>query len=303
MSGLFYRVIESRDLSKEISSAPEFLSCHNDQSLVEIIVTRIISAVRETNSIQQHARCLVQLLQSCLAHSLRPGSKGDPPHAKMASDIMSCLFLNYNKKPVMLLAIPVAVKFLHKGNKDLSRNMSSYLSLAAIENADTLAVHVQPILDSVISGNYSLSRVLPAIFSVDRQLINNHVMTLVSILPNCTDSDSLALLNLFELVAKESPALLEPSIPQLCECLLQQTLAASTLQVLQGIAQVLPQSLVDHLAAFKSTADNFPKTTISVVHLLTVVCLPSIDKSREVLKYLLEIICKVEVEKHSLVLK
>ena len=35
----------------------------------------------------------------------------------MASDIMSCLFLNYNKKTVMTLAIPVAVKFLHKGNK------------------------------------------------------------------------------------------------------------------------------------------------------------------------------------------
>ena len=30
--------------------------------------------------------------------------------------------------------------------------MSSYLSLAAIENADLLAKHVQPILDSVISG-------------------------------------------------------------------------------------------------------------------------------------------------------
>ena len=30
---------------------------------------------------------------------------------------MSCLFLNYNKKTVMMLAIPVAVKFLHKGNK------------------------------------------------------------------------------------------------------------------------------------------------------------------------------------------
>ena len=78
----------------------------------------------------------------------------------MASDIMSCLFLNYNKKPVMLLAIPVAVKFLHKGNKDLSRNMSSYLSLAAIENADTLAVHVQPILDSVISGMVMIGLIL-----------------------------------------------------------------------------------------------------------------------------------------------
>ena len=65
------------------------------------------------------------------------------------------------------------------------RNMSSYLSLAAIENAGVLAAYVQPVLDSVISGNYSLSRVLPQIFAVDRELIKNHVMTLVSILPNC----------------------------------------------------------------------------------------------------------------------
>ena len=91
----------------------------------------------------QHAWALVSLLESCLAHSLRPSSKGDPPHAKMASDIMSCVLLNYNKKAVMQLAIPVAVKFLHKGNKELSRNMSSYMSLAAIENADLLAVHLQ----------------------------------------------------------------------------------------------------------------------------------------------------------------
>ena len=43
----------------------------------------------------------------------------------------------------MELALPVSVKFLHKGNKDLSRNMSSYLSLAAIENAELLAQHIQ----------------------------------------------------------------------------------------------------------------------------------------------------------------
>ena len=52
----------------------------------------------------------------------------------------------------MALALPVAVKFLHKGNKELSRSMSSYLSLAAIESADLLANHIQPIIDSVISG-------------------------------------------------------------------------------------------------------------------------------------------------------
>lgn len=52
----------------------------------------------------------------------------------------------------MQRALPVAVKFLHKGNKELSRNMASYLSLAAMEHANLLTPHVQPIMDSIISG-------------------------------------------------------------------------------------------------------------------------------------------------------
>lgn len=56
----------------------------------------------------------------------------------------------------MKLALPVAVKFLHRGNKELSRNLSSYLSLAAINNAELLAVHVQPIIDSIISGKFQI---------------------------------------------------------------------------------------------------------------------------------------------------
>jgi hypothetical protein len=85
--------------------------------------------------------------------------------------------------------------------------MSSYLSLAAIENAELLAQHIQPIIDSVISGNYSLARVLPQIFSgsVNRDPIKSHVMTLVSILPNCDNPEKMALLTLFALVAKDNP--------------------------------------------------------------------------------------------------
>ena len=83
--------------------------------------------------------------------------------------------------------------------------MSSYLSLAAIENAELLAQHIQPIIDSVISGNYSLSRVLPQIYSVNRDPIKSHVMTLVSIFPNCENTEKMALLNLFALVAKDNP--------------------------------------------------------------------------------------------------
>ena len=112
--------------------------------------------------------------------------------------------------------------------------MSSYLSLAAIENAELLAQHIQPIIDSVISGNYSLSRVLPQIYSVNRDPIKSHVMTLVSIFPNCENTEKMALLNLFALVAKDNPTLLEPSIHQLSDGLTSQATALATLQVTFG---------------------------------------------------------------------
>ena len=72
--------------------------------------------------------------------------------------------------------------------------------------------------------------------------------------PNCADSENLALLTLFGLIAKDTPALLEPSIPQLCECLSQQSTAPPTLQVLQDIAIKKPKCLVDHMYSFKLTA-------------------------------------------------
>ena len=202
-------------------------------------------------------------------------------------------------------------QFLHKGNKDLSRNMSSYLSLAAIENAGLLARHIQPIIDSVISGNYSLSRVLPTIYAAtdeDRNrgghsTINNHVMTLVSILPNCENTEKLALLSLFSLVAKENSALLEPSVPQLCESLTQQSTALSTLQVLHNMALVKPSILADHLEQVKEAAENFPKTTMSAVQVMCAVAKVRPDKAEETMDFILSSICLLESEKHSIVLK
>lgn len=52
----------------------------------------------------------------------------------------------------MVLAVPVAVRFLQRGNRELSRNMSSYLSLAAIAKADLLAEHTEAITLSVLGG-------------------------------------------------------------------------------------------------------------------------------------------------------
>jgi len=58
----------------------------------------------------------------------------------------------------MKKSLPTAVKFLHKGNPELTRNISSYLPLAAIEHPDLLAEHVLSIIDSIIGGKIRLPR-------------------------------------------------------------------------------------------------------------------------------------------------
>nr|CAD7426154.1 unnamed protein product [Timema monikensis] len=319
MHELFTQVLSKKDLSKagdlfsvsdqaivndltevvttisEITSLPDYVNNDNDQSVVEICITRVTSCIRETGSMEQHAEALVALLESCLNHNLKPSHKDeDPPHAKISSDIISCIFQNYSKKDVMKRALPVAVKFLHKGNKELSRNMSSYLSLAAIENADLLAKHIQLIIDSIISGNYPLCRVLPQIYEVNKEPLHDHVMALVSLLPLCENSEKLALLNLFALIAKSNPSLLEPSLPQLCEYLGTASTASATMQVFLNMAGTKPQLLVDHVGKIKKAAESHPNTLCLAAQVISSVGKLSKDRAQDALNFVLEHLPKAD---------
>lgn len=77
----------------EITSAADYVTNDNDQSVVEICITRVTSALRDTESMETHADAVVALLQSCLNHNLKPNGDEDPPHAKIAADIISSIFL------------------------------------------------------------------------------------------------------------------------------------------------------------------------------------------------------------------
>lgn len=319
MHDLFAQVLTNRDLSRagdlfsiddksvvgdlsevlcriqEIASASDFTHNDNNQSVVEICITRVTSAIRDTGTIEQHAAAMVSLLESCLNHDLRPSPKDeDPPHAKIASDIVSCIFLNHSKKSVMKQALPVAVKFLHRGNKELSRNLSSYLSLAAINNAELLAVYVQPIIDSIISGNYSLARVLPQIYAVNKDPIHDHVMALVSLLPQCENTEKLSLLNLFGFIAKCKPSLLESNLPHLSECLTVSNTAATTLQIFLDMAAVRPQSFTEHVQKMKMAAELQPGTLPIVARILGLIGKLSLDRGRECLEFLVSQLGKVD---------
>lgn len=328
MHELFMQVLKNRDLSRAgdlfsvpdstivndltvvlkeitaIASLPDYANNDNDQSVVEICITRVTSCIRETGSVEQHCEALVTLLESCLHHNLQVSAREeDPPHAKISSDIISCIFLNYSKQSVMQRALPVAVKFLHKGNKELSRNMASYLSLAAMEHARLLTPHVQPIMDSIISGNYPLCRVLPNIYEVSPEPFQGHAMALVSLLPHCDNQEKLALLQLFALLAKDNPSLLEASVPQLCEYLSNSATVVPTLQIFLHMAEQRPTLLADHVNAFKQCAQKHPQTVCLAAQIISAIGKLSKDKAQDALNFVLEHLPKADRGSQSTLLR
>lgn len=76
-----------------IISQPDYLQNKNDQSVMEICVTRITSCIRETKSVEKHCDALVRLLNSCSKHNLQTMGNEEPPHAKISADLISSIFL------------------------------------------------------------------------------------------------------------------------------------------------------------------------------------------------------------------
>ncbi|KAM3856358.1 ventricular zone-expressed PH domain-containing protein homolog 1-like [Vipera latastei] len=193
---------EALEQIKLISSSPDYQMNDNDQAVVEICITQITSAIRETESIEKHGKALIYLWESCLQHNLKPFCKDeDIPHAKI--DIMSCILQNYNRPLIIALAVPVAVKFLQRGNKELCRNFSSYLSPAAISKAELLAEHTESIVKSILQGNSTLLHALPSLYKKQQEPLSSHLRELVGLMPHLEPSGQQHLLQLLLTVTKK----------------------------------------------------------------------------------------------------
>ncbi|XP_053380876.1 ventricular zone-expressed PH domain-containing protein homolog 1-like [Mercenaria mercenaria] len=293
MHELFSQVLTRKDLSKagelfsledndikndltavlesicEIAKSPEYASSDNNQSVVEICITRVTSAIRETHSIEENVVGLVKLLEVCNTHNLKQSVKDtDPPHVKIASDIMSCLFMHYGKEKVMTLAIPVAVKFLTCDHKELSHNVASYLSLAAIDNADMLAKYMDLIVSSILKGKCALARVLPQIFTQNCDPVLQHVDELVGMLEQCGVSERVSLLQVFGLIAKSKPKVLEKHISLFCKYVSVSTLLPLILTMFVDMATANPVVFVDHVTSLKEIAEQQPVYIHQVVQII-----------------------------------
>ncbi|KAM6357216.1 ventricular zone-expressed PH domain-containing protein homolog 1 isoform 2-T2 [Alca torda] len=295
---------EALEQIRIISSSADYQTNDNDQAVVEICITRITTAIRETASIEKHGKALVALWESCLEHNLKPSGKDeDTPHAKIASDIMSCILQNYNRPPVMALAVPVAVKFLQRGNKELCRNMSSYLSLAAIAKADLLADHTDTIVKSVLQGNLMLLRVLPALYEKQPQPINPHLRELVALMAQLDQAEQHHLLRLFQIVArKKEPGVLKECISFLFGHLRDPNHSDIILNILIEIAGYEPTALAAFLPMLKEIGENFPSLIGQTAKIFGAVGRIDEERARICLMYLVNQLANMEHSFHHILL-
>ncbi|XP_070439059.1 ventricular zone-expressed PH domain-containing protein homolog 1 isoform X2 [Equus przewalskii] len=281
---------EALEQIKIISSSSDYQTNSNDQAVVEICVTRITTAIRETESIERHAKALVGLWDSCLEHNLRPSGKDeDTPHAKIASDIMSCILQNYNRPPVMALAIPIAVKFLHRGNKELCRNMSNYLSLVAITKADLLADHTEVIVKSILQGNAMLLRVLPAVYEKQPQAINRRLTELLALMSRLEQPEQYHLLRLLHVAAKTK----QPE---------DSTHTDVILSILTEIAGYAPEALNSSLPVLKEMAERRPYLIGQMARIYGAVGHVDEERARSCLPFLVSQLANMEHSFHHILL-
>ncbi|NXM64244.1 MELT protein, partial [Illadopsis cleaveri] len=295
---------EALEQIRIISSAADYQSNDNDQAVVEICITRITTAIRETASIDRHGRALVALWESCLEHNLRPSGKDeDAPHAKIASDIMSCILQNYNRPPVMALAVPVAVKFLQRGNKELCRNMSSYLSLAAIAKAELLAEHTETILSSVLQGNSMLLRVLPALYEQRPQPIRARLPDLVAPMARLDPPEQLHLLRLLHTVARNRElGALKECLPFLFGHLRDPSHSEVILNILLEISSYEPAALAPFLPTLREIGESFPSLIGQTAKIFGAVGHLDEEQARTSLLYLVNQLASMEHSFHHILL-
>ncbi|NWI86278.1 MELT protein, partial [Pitta sordida] len=295
---------EALEQIRIISSAADYQSNDNDQAVVEICITRITTAIRETASIEKHGQALVALWESCLEHNLKPSGKDeDAPHAKIASDITSCILQNYNRPPVMALAVPVAVKFLQRGNKELCRNMSSYLSLAAIAKAELLAEHTDTIVTSVLQGNSMLLRVLPALYEKRPRPIALRLPELVALVAQLDQAEQHHLLRLLQTVARNKElGVLKECLPFLFGHLRDPNHSDMILNILTEISSYEPTALAPFLPLLREIGESFPGLIGQTAKIFGAVGHIDEERARTCLLYLVNQLANMEHSFHHILL-
>lgn len=202
----------------------------------------------------------------------------------------------------MEVSIPVAVKFLSKGNRELSRNLASYLSLAVIEHSNLLSPYVSRILDSILTDNYGMSRILLSLYEINPEPITRKCSELVDIIPKCEIQEKLALLQLLANIAKTKPSALHGSLPQLCELLSNSSTVQPTMIVLLRLSEQRPLLILEYTPLIRATALT-PQTINLAAQILSAIGKLGKEHAQIALDFVLEHLPNADRTSHTILIQ
>lgn len=185
------------------------------------------------------------------------------------------------------------MKFLNKENKELSRNLASYLSLAAIEYTSLLVPYIDIILNSLLCGNYSLARVVLQLYEISSEpAIITRTRSIIDILPKCDTIDKNILLQLIATIIQSNNTtnngislLVIDKLPQFFDLILTSSTATQALMVLLRLAEKKPNVFHEYIEFLIITAHKYPNTICLVGQILS-----AISKNKEKAQIALEFI-------------
>lgn len=203
------------------------------------------------------------------------------------------------------------MKFLNKENKELSRNLASYLSLAAIEYTSLLVPFIDEILNSLLCGNYSLARVVLQLYEISSEnAIITRTRNIIDILPKCDIIDKNILLQLIATIIQSNSTtndgishLIIDKLPHFFDLILNSATATQALIVLLRLAEKKSIVFHEYINLLILTASKLPNTICLIGQILSAIGQKNREKAQIALEFIMESLPNIDRSSQTILLQ
>lgn len=203
------------------------------------------------------------------------------------------------------------MKFLKFDNRELSRNLASYLSLAAIEYTSLLVPYIEIILNSLLCGNYSLARVVLQLYEISSEpAILTRTRSIIDILHKCDTIDRNILLQLIAKIIQSNNTtnngislLIIDKLPQFFDLILSSSTATQALMVLLRLAEKKPTVFHEYIELLILTAQKLPNNTCLIGQILSKIGHKNKEKAQLALEFIMENLSNTDQQSQTILLQ
>lgn len=223
---------------KHIIISPGYEITVNDQNVAEICLARSIVAIRSSKERHKYEEKLVDIMKCCLKFPLCSFNGLIPPHAKIASDILSYFYLNYPGLPTTTGFLETSTKFLLCGNSGIMENLTNFFLLVVENNVCFFASYVDVVLQSILHhDNLSLIPMLVHLHGVDdtKLMPRNLNQLLLTSAKNGDDGVRESALRLVSLIYEDDPQVVEECLRRIIDFLNYPPSVRTTINILNVV--------------------------------------------------------------------